>query len=51
MQQIYRRTPIPKCDLSKVAKQHFWGDRFSMVERSLAINYFHKKYRHLLEIC
>ena len=21
MQQIYRRTPVPKCDLNKVAKQ------------------------------
>ena len=21
MQQIYRRTPMPKCDLNKVAKQ------------------------------
>ena len=25
MQQIYRRTPIPKCDFSKVAKQLYWN--------------------------
>ena len=24
MQQIYRRTPMPKCDFNKVAKQHLW---------------------------
>ena len=25
MQQIYRRTPMPKCDLNKTAKQPFIG--------------------------
>ena len=25
MQQIYRRTPMPKCDFSKVAKQIYWN--------------------------
>ena len=25
MQQIYRRTPIPKCDFNKVAKQLYWN--------------------------
>ena len=25
MQQIYKRTPMPKCDLSKVAKQLYWN--------------------------
>ena len=24
MQQIYRRTPMPKCDFNKVAKQLYW---------------------------
>ena len=24
MQQIYRRTPMPKCDFNKVAKQLCW---------------------------
>ena len=25
MQQIYRRTPMPKCDLNKVALQLYWN--------------------------
>ena len=25
MQQIYRRTPMPKCDFNKVAKQLYWN--------------------------
>ena len=25
MQEIYRRTPMPKCDLNKVAKQLYWN--------------------------
>ena len=25
MQQIYKRTPIPKCDFNKVAKQIYWN--------------------------
>ena len=25
MQQIYRRAPMPKCDLNKVAKQLYWN--------------------------
>ena len=31
MQQIYRRTPIPKCDFNKVAKQHYWSCTSAMV--------------------
>ena len=26
MQQIYRRTPMPKCDSNKVAKQLYWSN-------------------------
>ena len=25
MQQIYRRTPMPKCDFNKVPKQLYWN--------------------------
>ena len=25
MQQIYKRSPMPKCDFSKVAKQLYWN--------------------------
>ena len=25
MQQIYRRTPMPKCDFNKVAKRRYWN--------------------------
>ena len=25
MQQMYRRTPMPKCDFNKVAKQLYWN--------------------------
>ena len=30
MQQIYRRTPMSKCDFNKVAKQHGWHGCFSV---------------------
>ena len=31
MQQIYRRTPIPKCDFNKVALQLYWNDTSAWV--------------------
>ena len=31
MQQIHRRTPMPKCDFHKVAKQFYWNDTSAWV--------------------
>ena len=31
MQQIYRRTPMPKCDFNKVAKQLYWNRTLAWV--------------------
>ena len=31
MQQIYRRTPMPKCDFNKVAKQLYWNHTLAWV--------------------
>ena len=31
MQQIYRRTPLPKCDFNKVTKQFYWNHTLAWV--------------------
>ena len=31
MQQIYKRTPMPKCDFNKVAKQLYWNHTLAWV--------------------
>ena len=31
MQEIYRRTPMPKCDFNKVAKQLYWNHTLTWV--------------------
>ena len=48
MQQIYRRTSMPKCDFNKVAKQlnwnHFWAWVFSCKFAAYFQNTFSKKH-------
>ena len=42
MQQIYRRTPMPKCDFNKVAKQLHWNGTSAWVfPVNLLHTYFH----------
>ena len=40
MQQTYRRTPMPKCDSSKVAKQLYWSRTSAWVFSSKFAAYF-----------
>ena len=39
MQQIYRRTPMPKCDFNKVAKQLNWNHTWTWVFSSKCASY------------
>ena len=40
MQQIYRRTPMPKCDFNKVALQVYWNHTLAWVLSSKFATYF-----------
>ena len=40
MQQIYGRTPIPKCDFNKAAKQLYWNHFLAWVLYILSFMYF-----------
>ena len=40
MQQIYRRTPMPKCDFNKVAKQLYWNRTSAWVFSCKFAEYF-----------
>ena len=40
MQQIYRRTPLPKCDFKKVAKQLYWNRTSAWVFSCKFVAYF-----------
>ena len=42
MQQIYRRTPMPKCDFNKIAKQHYWNHISAWVFSCKIAAYFQK---------
>ena len=52
MQQIFRRTPMPKCDFSKVAKQLYWNHTLAWVFPCKFAAYFRNNFlRTLLESC
>ena len=40
MQQIYRRTTMPKCDFNKVAKQRYWNHTSAWVFSCKFATYF-----------
>ena len=44
MQQIYRRTPMPKCDFNKVAKQLSWNLTSAQVFPYKFAAYFHNTF-------
>ena len=44
MQQIYRRTPMPKCDFNKVAKQLYWNHTSAWVFSCKFAAYFWKPF-------
>ena len=44
MQQIYRRTPMPKCDFNKVAKQLYWNHFSAWVFSCKFAAYFWKAF-------
>ena len=50
MQQIYRRTTLPKCDFNKVAKQLYWNRTSAWVFSCKLAAYFQKNFssEHLL---
>ena len=57
MQQIYWRTPIPKCDFNKVAKQFYWNRTSASVFSCDLVHIFITAFlqntsgRLLLEMC
>ena len=44
MQQMYRRTPMPKCDFNKVAKQLYWNHTSAWVFSCRFAAYFQNNY-------
>ena len=44
MQQIYRRTPMPKCDFNKVAKQLYWYRTSAWVFSCKFTTYFYNTF-------
>ena len=48
MQQVYRRTPMPKCDFNKVAKQPYWNHTSAWVFCKLAAYFQKTSEGHLL---
>ena len=48
IQQIYRKTPIPKCDFNKVAKQLYWNRTSAWVFCSKFAAYFQNTFEWLL---
>ena len=49
MLQIYRKTPMPKCDFNKVAKQLYWNHTSAWVFSCKFAAYFQNTY-HILYI-
>ena len=49
MQQIYWRTPTPKCDFNKVEKQFYWNRTLALVFSCKFAAYFQNtfSYEHL----
>ena len=47
MQQIYRRTPMPKCDFNKIAKQFCWNHTLAWVFSCKFVAYFQNSLEHL----
>ena len=44
LHQIYRRTPMPKCDFSKAAKQLYWNHTFAWVFSCKFATYFQNNF-------
>ena len=44
IQQIYRGTPMPKCDFNKVAKQFYWNHTLAWVFSCKFAAYFKKSF-------
>ena len=47
MQQIYRRTPMPKCDFNKVAKHYGMGVLCNLIEITLRLDFDQVKQRRI----
>ena len=48
MQQIYRRTPMPKCDFNKVALQLYWNYTSAWLSSCKFLVYFQNTFGRLL---